>query len=550
MALRWLKKERELSWAKIKPYVFVYILLPIVVFVAFWLKPLFGIPLAILVVVAGMFAINPKCLKQSRFIQSYFLHDNLVKTPFSTEGKLVEEKSRGITLPTWLLISLFLLALAWCFFGGHGSMWAQSSDWNVRNAIFHDLITYSWPIYYDDGNSALVYYLNYWLPAAGPARLLFIITSNEALCWIIGNGLLLLWGSLGIFLVFLLVPLILRANTTVKVILVAFLVIMFSGMDIVGIVFKALYGNPEAAHSGFTSMHLERWSRLGVYQYSSNTTLLYWVFNQTIIPWICVCAMLLSRNISTLLLILAACFASGPFAGVGLAVLMLFMGIPLLVDMVRQEKLKQFIVSLFSPMNLIGLFITAVYSLYFIGNQSIASTSGRLTMFGLAEGSGVEAVALFILLEVGIYILIILRTYKKNSLYWGVCCMLFIAPLIHIGSVYEFCCRATIAPLFVLMLLCGHFLLKKAPSFKTEPLMKNLPALMLIICLTMGAITPLFEMTRGITLVKTYGIEEALQPIADLANSPIEENKANNFKAPVSDQLFYRIFAAKWNDGV
>lgn len=55
--------------------------------------------------------------------------------------------------------------MLWVFFSGIGGYWHQMGDFNHRNAIFQDLISYSWPVVYPDGRY-FCYNFSYWLPAA------------------------------------------------------------------------------------------------------------------------------------------------------------------------------------------------------------------------------------------------------------------------------------------------------------------------------------------------------------------------------------------------
>ncbi len=51
------------------------------------------------------------------------------------------------------------VAIVWSFLGGQGKLYYQSSDWQIRNAIYRDLIYRLWPVTYSDFDKALVYYI-------------------------------------------------------------------------------------------------------------------------------------------------------------------------------------------------------------------------------------------------------------------------------------------------------------------------------------------------------------------------------------------------------
>ena len=74
---------------------------------------------------------------------------------------------------------IFSLLFIWLLFSGIGSLSYQNTDYEVRNAVLHDLIDYKWPVTYDFTNlssnyqnvlnassAKFVYYFTYWLPAS------------------------------------------------------------------------------------------------------------------------------------------------------------------------------------------------------------------------------------------------------------------------------------------------------------------------------------------------------------------------------------------------
>ena len=149
---------------------------------------------------------------------------------------------------------------------------------------------------------------------------------------------------------------------------------------------------------GMIYLHLEWWARPGTYQFSSNTTLLFWVFNQTVIPWLCTCMLLLSRSLASSALIVVACLAAGPYAGVGLAVIALVLAIAALAQK-PSGGFRAWVRSFASPVNVIALLPAVVYASYFLCNQSVATSESRLTMIGLLPDVGIGAFALFLVLD-------------------------------------------------------------------------------------------------------------------------------------------------------
>lgn len=132
-----------------------YIILPIMIFACGWLKPLVAL---LCCGVLGNFW--------------WRLHRS-----FISKRILCAE-----TKTFW--ISIIIISAIWVYFSGIGSLVYQNSDYWVRNPIFEDLSTYSWPVAYDlslepdlvknicgDDRVAFSYYLCWWLPVAAISKM-------------------------------------------------------------------------------------------------------------------------------------------------------------------------------------------------------------------------------------------------------------------------------------------------------------------------------------------------------------------------------------------
>lgn len=102
--------------------------------------------------------------------------------------------------------------------------------------------------------------------------------------------------------------------------------IFFSGMDILG----ALYSSRLPDLLAYDAMHLEWWTN--DFQFSSLTTCLFWVFNQTVGAWLATVCFLQEKDCRNYLLLGTACLMCGPFPFVGLVIFMVVRGIVLLAQ--------------------------------------------------------------------------------------------------------------------------------------------------------------------------------------------------------------------------
>lgn len=101
---------------------------------------------------------------------------------------------------------------------------------------------------------------------------------------------------------------------------------------------------------------------------------------------------------------------------------------------------------------------------------------------------------LFVLLETGIYLYLLFKDVEDKGLFVVVAVSLMVIPFIRIGNAGDFCMRASIPGLFIVMLWCIETLGKKR---------MNLRIAVLLSCLVIGSVSPLHEIKRS--LVNSYG---------------------------------------------
>ncbi len=336
---------------------------------------------------------------------------------------------------------LLLLTVLWVFLSGVGGYTFQNWDHHWRNAVLRDLITYNWPVIYSSPEKGpvtmLVYYVGYWLPAA---------LTGKIFGWQVANFVLFLWTWLGVLLT------VLHLNIKLKTsfIKTALLLIFFSGLDALGVLLFA--GDYPTLWPPI--QHLEIWS--GNLQYSSFTTQLFWVFNQVIPAWLCIALILESDSrgeatspllrIDAKIFTWSLCFFFAPLAALGLFPY-------LLIEWFKQADFKSPFKNLRFDLLLASGIVVLVSYLFFSSNTA-------------AQERGLQAIALkdflaFFLLEGGI-LWLLLAPLKWRDPRWAVTGLLLaVIPFIQIGSGRDFVMRASIAPLFCLMLMTGEVIFQK-----------------------------------------------------------------------------------------
>ncbi|MBL8080202.1 MAG: hypothetical protein JNM55_19690 [Anaerolineales bacterium] len=505
MKIHWLHR---ITW--------LYLTLPFIIFCLGWLRLTIAIPITVVII---------------------FTLWRLLKLDPSIENKL----------PVNQVFYMLMITGLWVFLSGVGGYTFQNWDHNWRNAVLRDLISYDWPVFYSTPEKGpitmLVYYVGYWLPAA---------LAGKLLGWQFANFILFLWTWLGVLLVTLHISLKLK----VSAIKISLLLILFSGMDEVGTLLFA----KEYPTLWPPITHLEIWS--GSLQYSSLTTQLFWVFNQAIPAWLC-CALILesnsllfeqqrqsSRSFSRKILLWSLCFFFAPLASIGLFPY-------LVIAWFKQADFK-------SPFKNLRIDLLLSSGIIFLISYLFFSSNSAAGQRGLQSIPFTDFLAFF-LLEGGI-LWLLLAPFKWRDISWittGV--LLLTLPFIQIGNGRDFVMRASIAPLFYVMVMTGEIIFQNNTS--------RFYRFAIAVILVLGALTPLYEINRSIyrtydyyfALDKTQRVPPPSQPVVHLEQPGIPEKEhpgsltangiptlkfmtdelSKNFIANVRQSLYYRFLSAR-----
>ncbi|MDD2920683.1 MAG: hypothetical protein PHQ36_00205 [Anaerolineales bacterium] len=482
---------------------YLYLLIPFILFCLGWLRLIFALPLIAL------------------------LTWIFIQLDRSAQPDQVTNYESRVTYYALLITGI------WVLLSGVGGYAFQNWDHHWRNAVFRDLINYDFPVIYSSPArgpvKALVYYMGYWLPSA---------LAGKLFGWSAANLFLFLWTWLGAALT--------AAHISLKIktsaLKASLLLVFFSGMDALGVALR-----PSDYPTLFPPVqHLEVWA--DKLQYSSFTTQLFWTFNQAVPAWLCIMLVLSSKKIHIKILAWSLCFFFAPLISVGL--------LPyLLIELSRD--LKNVFKSLRFDALLASTAIAAVSYLYFSSNAA-AQQRGFQTL-------AIKDVLMFFLLEGGILWLVLAPRLWRDPRWALTGILLFAAPFIRIGSGGDFAMRASIAPLFYLMLAGGEALFQTAPP-------RALRAALCVI-LVIGALTPMYEMNRSayrtyqyyfvldetrraqptsepITHLEQAGALESIHPDTLVADDVktlqfMSDELSKNFIANVRQSLYYRYLSPR-----
>jgi len=500
----------------------IYIALPVFIFLAGWLRLIVAVPVCIV------------------FLISVFMM--LRNRPEPVAWHLTKAQL-GV-----VIASLILLAI-WVFLSGQGGFTFQNSDYQCRNAIFHDLIERSWPVVYDyskqnaaaglsiAGSSnfaVLTYYIAFWLPGALVGKLFG---------WYAANAFLYFWSFLGLAMVTYYLFRTLRRTNILSVLILIF----FSGLDVIG-----YYWSRRAFPAPFE--HIEWWSGL---QYSSNTTLLFWVFNQTIAIWLAILLIMNLKNSRSLFFLYAMLLLHGPFPFLGMLPIVLwkaYQGFPL--DFRKKNEQRINVVRIFFLWFWNGIRRAITFENVCGGISVLLIIYGYLSNNISAGTTGLNGLTtnyyFFIVFECGLYLLFLYIEHGKKPFYWICVGSLLLIPFFRVGVSQDFCMRVSIPALFMIQIMIQQTLLGKSdqkadskipPQPGTRQMTgreRMIMRIALAVFLIIGAVVPLEEMSRSVYYtLPPYNVTWA-DTTKTLGN---DMKNYENFLGPVTDNWFYEYLA-------
>ncbi|MBO4449995.1 MAG: hypothetical protein J5777_05380 [Clostridiales bacterium] len=409
-----------------------YLTIPVVIFLAGNLKPVIGIPAALIMTGCALYSCMDFC-----------------KGP---DKKLSGKSSDylGMKMPLKYLIALAVISLITVFVSGVGEYIYSMVDHVFRRAIFNDLINYKWPVIYDystqfnprvisvlgktKGNAALVYYTTFWMPSA-----LF----GKAFGVAAGNVFLLVWTTVGVWLTLVGTTLFIRRISWA----VPVIFITFSGLDAL----------PNIVHSvtqyeGF--MAIEHW--LPTFAYMSNFTQLSNVFNQCVPIWVVMVMLILSANVRSTGFIGSLSFAYSPWASIGM--------IPLAIALafrkqLQPEKKAKVILQLLNPAGIIACIVMlGVYGPYYMVSTSASDESGLAWKFCSNFGEFILFWVLLMVIEVVPFVFVLWKKGKKEPLFIASIITLAVIPVYKISYFNDFSMRASVPALFVISVMFTELL--------------------------------------------------------------------------------------------
>ena len=514
---------------------YFYLALPVMIFCVGWCRWYIGLPVAVAVAVSVVL-----CLGEYKEI--FFFRKRATECGSTEQARLCLKAGtdRNMLQENWLRVAaVVLMVFLWVGLSGVGGYVWQNEDHAYRNAMYLLLTEQKWPlikeIMTESGpqGRGIVYYIGSWLPAAAAGKLL----GTEA-----GWAVQYLWTAAGILLMYGQVCVYRKKIAVWPLVLIIF----FSAPDVLGV----LLGTTDTFQI-FGETHLEWWPQY--YQFSSVTTQLFWVYNQAVPAWLFSALLFLGEKPRNLVFLSSLMILTSTLPFLGILPYIIYFMIRRSVWCTEYRNVrslwKDCLHNWGSVQNLLGGGVTAALSaVYLSGNHSMRESLQVLNdehrmqifflgmvlamavfwavatlvrkgwgrrLFRLVLAAGGAAIVwrirnlpyepwqspvyywinltFFYAVEAGVFFCLLYPLVKDKKLFALNGIWLYVIPLVLIGHSNDFCMRASIPGLFLVMLWCIH-------AFDAWKRKKNNPTYricLLAAVLALGAVTPLHEMKRS-----------------------------------------------------
>lgn len=446
---------------------------------------------------------------------------------------------KDLKIPLSYLIGFAVTALAVSFVSGAGEYIYTLQDHEYRRAILRDLIDYDWPVIYNyntqtnpevikifgmaSGQRAFSYYFIYWMPAA---------LAGKAFGFNVGNFVLYLWNSIGIFLCLLSTSAVIKKVTA----WVPFIFVFFSGLDIIpNLVYELTHYSDWRWFEGFvTSM-----------SYVSNFRELASVFNQMVPCFLVVAILLMSNNTRSMGLTAGILFCYSPWAVFGILPMVAAF---LFGKNLRASKISKTLYNTFSPANIASaVLILTIFGSYYMTNSGAVGYKGFAWEYFSNPGWFILAYIVFILIEVIPFALILHKREKNNPVFIAAFATLLILPFYRVSEMNDFTMRGSMPALFFFcILLCGvvpEVMDQKNTPTTKKGWLKSAAIMLTVILMTFPTLLNLFVIF-GSMLQGDKGNEENIGSLGNINQAEYAEVIQEQFFAEgYEGSFFYRYFA-------
>jgi hypothetical protein len=328
--------------------------------------------------------------------------------------------------------------------------------------------------------------LGYFLPAALLAKLF-----DASLAPLLLFG----WTLIGVVITFLMMAGSHKRVGAFSLLLLLFA--LFSGMDLIG--YFVLHDQPSIGQ------HIEWWAF--IFQYSSITTQLFWVPNHALPGWIVAVWLLRHLDAGTFsvrwaVLLLAMTPLWSPLAAIGLGFLLL---IVIAVRLVKggygaSAELRARLLEIVDPCMLLGSLIVLCLIAPYIVMASGTVPANMLLSDPNSAAKLLELVAAFVMIEFGVFWLLMLKRYRADLLLTSSGVLLLLLPWYRFGPNADLTMRASIPALVIFAVRMGDWFVERLLPAEGEKPAEDVFASIAMLAFVIGMATPFQELARPFVL--------------------------------------------------
>lgn len=385
---------------------YLYLIIPYIIFVLGWTKYYISIPITVFLL-----------------ITLYLIIKNTIS-----------QYNKYYSINLLVFISILLIIIFFITILGIGEIFNQSGDMrNGRNAVFRDLINFSWPIIYPKNGYGFVYYFAHWVVPSLFGKLFGLQ---------IGLFSLILWSSFGILIFFILMINFLNIRDN-KYIIISIIIFMFF--------------SPIPPYAG------------GIFiEYASVAVQIYHLFNQSIAIWIMCTLFLYQKNSSNFAFLGLSVVFYSPYAIIGI---LPYMFVKLILD-IKNNKLIE-LKNIFSVENILSSI--SIFPILFLYLSSSDTTNDSFQILITKH----NYIRLFInyMFAFGLFAIILYKNNKTNYIFYVSIFVFIFVSMIRYSQDHNFS-RTNLTSIFFLAVLIIEYFYK---NINIKSIKKNIMIFLLII---------------------------------------------------------------------
>ena len=269
-------------------------------------------------------------------------------------------------------------------------------------------------------------------------------------------------------------------------------------------------------------------------QYSSNMTLLRWVFPQCIVPWITFSILYDNKfDIEHYVILCLPMLFYSSFSFVGMIIFLFVMAI---IYTIKNKDIKLVLKKIFSLSNVIvGLTLGGVLLLYFLGNLLVPKPDNIGLQLVEYSGTNILVYICFIISFLP-YTIVLFKENKNNAFYWIATVLLLVLPFFKMGLNNDLCMRASIIPLFVYTILTIKTLINEKSKIYT---------IALLVILVIGSISSIAEFYISLgNMSLEFIVGKTKYTLEEYANRNLnipDDEKYNYYTYDLDSSIFYKF---------